>query len=92
MANEVRILIFDDLAELYESQRPGSGSREGKLSNAGGHAARALHDFFFRKFAKSRAGPTRRPDAPVPFRSTLQYRRFVGAGTYNETNHCLAAV
>jgi hypothetical protein len=34
--DEVRILIFDDPAE---SQRPGFGSWEGKLSNARGRAA-----------------------------------------------------
>ena len=45
--DEVRILIFDDPAELCERQRPGSGSWEGKLSNARGRAARAMHDFFF---------------------------------------------
>ena len=45
--DEVRILIFDDPAELCERQRPGSGSWEGKLSNARGRAARAMHEFFF---------------------------------------------
>ena len=39
--DEVRILIFDDPAELEKPQRPGSGSREGKLSNPRGRAARA---------------------------------------------------
>jgi hypothetical protein len=29
---------------------------------------------FFRKFTKSRAQPPRGSDAPVPFRSTRQYR------------------
>jgi hypothetical protein len=42
-------LIFDDLAELYERQRPGSGSWEGKLSNARGHATRARCMNFFPK-------------------------------------------
>jgi hypothetical protein len=39
--DEVRILIFDDPAELEKPQRPGSGSWEGKLSNSRGRAARA---------------------------------------------------
>ena len=58
--DEVRILIFDDTAELYERQRPGSGSWEGKLSNPRGRAARArCMNFFLRKFTKSRAQPAR---------------------------------
>ena len=41
--DEVRIWIFDDSAENHWQliQRPGSGFREGKLSNPRGHAARA---------------------------------------------------
>ena len=39
--DEVRILIFDRMTENQESQRPESGSREGKLSNPRGRAARA---------------------------------------------------
>jgi hypothetical protein len=45
----VRILIFDDPAELYERQRPQSGSREGKLSNPRRRAARARCMNFFSK-------------------------------------------
>ena len=41
LADEVRILIFDDPAEQEDWQRPQSGSREGKLSNHGGRALRA---------------------------------------------------
>jgi hypothetical protein len=49
LANEVRILIFDDPAELYERQRPGFGSWEGKLSRARGRAAGARCMNFFPK-------------------------------------------
>jgi hypothetical protein len=45
--DEVRILIFDDLAENGRGQRPESGSREGQLSNPRGRAAHAMHEFFF---------------------------------------------
>jgi hypothetical protein len=45
-------LIFDDLAELYDWQRPQSGSWEGKLSNARGRAARARCMKFFSKIYK----------------------------------------
>ena len=48
-ANEVRILIFDDSAKNERGQRPGSGSREGKLSNPCGRAGRAMHEFFSSK-------------------------------------------
>jgi hypothetical protein len=47
ITNEVRILIFDDPAEQENMQHPKSGSREGKLSNQGGRAARAMHAFLF---------------------------------------------
>jgi hypothetical protein len=51
ITNEVRILIFDDPAEQENRQqcrqRPQSGSREGKLSNQGVRAARAMHEFLF---------------------------------------------
>ena len=47
--DEVRIWIFDDPAENERGQRPGSGSREGKLSNPRGRAARAMHGIFFSK-------------------------------------------
>jgi hypothetical protein len=40
-------LIFDDPAENERGQRPPFGSWDGKLSNAGGRAARAMHEFFF---------------------------------------------
>jgi hypothetical protein len=42
-------LIFDDPAELCERQRPGSGSWEGKLSNARCGVARARCMNFFSK-------------------------------------------
>jgi hypothetical protein len=76
---EVRILIFDDPAEFWMSQRPRSGSCEGKLSNARGRAARARCMIFFRKFTKSRAQPPRGPYAPVPYRSSIQYEGSTGA-------------
>ena len=66
-------MIFDDPAENERGQRPGSGSWEGKLSNPGGRAARAMHEFFLRKFTKSRAQLPRGFDAPVLSRSSLQY-------------------
>ena len=47
ISNEVRILIFDDPAEQENRQRLKSGSTEGKLSNQGGRAARAMHAFLF---------------------------------------------
>jgi hypothetical protein len=52
-------LIFDDPAELQESQRPGFGSWEGKLSNARGRAARAMHDFFPKIYEIPRATAAR---------------------------------
>jgi hypothetical protein len=52
--DEVRILIFDNPAELYDWQ---SGSWEGKLSNASGHATRARCMNFF--LTKIYANPAR---------------------------------
>ena len=72
--DEVRILIFDDPAELYERQSPGSGSWEGKLSRARGRAARARCMKFFSKIYEiPRAAAARVCDAAVSFRSTRQY-------------------
>jgi hypothetical protein len=45
----VRVLIFDDPAENERVQRPGSESREGKLSNPGERAPRARCMNFFSK-------------------------------------------
>jgi hypothetical protein len=42
--------------------------------------ARAMHDFFLRKFMKSRAQPPRGSYAAVPFRSTRQYSHWTSAG------------
>jgi hypothetical protein len=45
--DEVRILIFDHMTENERRKHPGSGSREGELSNSRARAARAMHEFFF---------------------------------------------
>ena len=45
--DEVRFLIFDSMTENQASQRPESRSREGKLSNPRGRAARARCMIFF---------------------------------------------
>ena len=61
------------MTENQASQRPQTGSPEGKLSNPCGRAARAMHAFFSRKFTKSRAAALRGREAPVSYRSTRQY-------------------
>jgi hypothetical protein len=47
-------------------------SGRGPFKPARPRRARAMHNFFLRKFTKSRALLPRGSDAPVPFRSTRQ--------------------
>jgi hypothetical protein len=71
--DEVRILIFDDPAELEKSQRPGSGSGEGKLPNPRGRAARERCMKFVSKIYEiPRATVARAPCASsVPVKLTV---------------------
>jgi hypothetical protein len=71
--DEVRILIFDRMIENTWRQRPGSGSREGKLSNPRGRAARARCMKFFSKIYEiSRASAAQaRCASSLPDNSTV---------------------
>jgi hypothetical protein len=60
---------------LEESQRPGSGSREAKLSNPRGGAARAMHEFFFENLRKPAHSDRAGRYTLDRFQSSLQYSR-----------------
>ena len=70
--DEVRILIFDRMTENQLSQRPRSGSREGKLSNPRGCAACARCIIPPEKLQNSAREPRGRY-ALVFYFSSLQY-------------------
>jgi hypothetical protein len=74
--DEVRILIFDDPPEQDTSRRKRLvmvRSGRGPVKHARTRHARAMHNFFPRKFTTSRARAPCGRYVPVSYRSTRQY-------------------